>query len=161
MAQALEVLGATPVGMPQSETPEALQKGVVKGAASSLETLKDFKYAETCKYVTVMNGPVYPFAVVMNQDSWNKLPKEVQKVMDDMAKEQSEWTGAYMDKHVNESLAWSKEQHQIEITELSKEEQARWDALLAPITDKWIEEAEAKGLPAKAIVADLKAAAGK
>ncbi len=161
VAQALEVLGATPVGMPQSETPEALQKGVVKGAASSLETLKDFKYAETCKYVTVMNGPVYPFAVVMNQDSWNKLPKEVQKVMDDMAKEQSEWTGAYMDKHVNESLAWSKEQHQIEITELSKEEQARWDALLAPITDKWIEEAEAKGLPAKAIVADLKAAAGK
>ena len=35
VAQVLKALGATPVGMPQSATPEALQKGVVKGAASS------------------------------------------------------------------------------------------------------------------------------
>jgi TRAP-type C4-dicarboxylate transport system substrate-binding protein len=54
VAQVLKELGATPVGMPQSEAPEALQKGVVKGAASSLETLKDFKYAEMCKYVTIL-----------------------------------------------------------------------------------------------------------
>ena len=68
VAEVLKALGATPVGMPQSETPEALQKGVVKGAVSSLETLMDFKYAELCKYVTIMNGPIYPFAVVMNMD---------------------------------------------------------------------------------------------
>ena len=74
VAEVLKALGATPVGMPQSETPEALQKGVVKGAVSSLETLKDFKYAEMCRYVTIFNGPIYPFAVVMNLDSWKKLP---------------------------------------------------------------------------------------
>ena len=108
VAQVLKTLGATPVGMPQSETPEALQKGVVKGAASSLETLKDFKYAEMCRYVTVFNGPIYPFAVVMNMASWNKLPADVQKVMEDLAKEQSEWTGKYMDDHVKDSIDWSK-----------------------------------------------------
>lgn len=54
-AQVMKTLGAAPVGMPQSATPEALQKGVVKGAVSSLETLKDFKYAEMCKYVTMFN----------------------------------------------------------------------------------------------------------
>jgi len=161
VAQVLKALGATPVGMPQSATPEALQKGVVKGAASSLETLKDFKYAEICKYVTMLNGPVYPFAVVMNWDSWNKLPKDVQKVMDDLGKEQSEWTGKYMDDHVNESLDWSKKTHHIEIIELSPGEKAKWDAKLAPITDKWIENASAKNLPAKEIVADIHAAAQK
>jgi TRAP-type C4-dicarboxylate transport system substrate-binding protein len=161
VAQVLKALGATPVGMPQSETPEALQKGVVKGAASSLETLKDFKYAELCPYVTIFNGPIYPFAVVMNWDSWNKLPKDVQKVMDDMRVEQSEWTGVYMDNHVNDSIDWSKKNYNIEITELSAAERAKWDARLEPISGKWIEDAKAKGLPAEQIIADIKAFAKK
>jgi TRAP-type transport system periplasmic protein len=156
VAEVLKVLGATPVGMPQSEAPEALQKGVVKGAASSLETLMDFKYAELCKYVTIFNGPIYPFTVVMNLNKWNSLPKDVQKVMEDLGREQSEWTGKYMDEHVKKSIDWSKENHQIEITELSAEEQAKWDAMLEPLVAKWAEEARSKGLPDEAILKDIK-----
>jgi TRAP-type C4-dicarboxylate transport system substrate-binding protein len=157
VAQVLKALGATAVGMPQSATPEALQKGVVKGAASSLETLKDFKYAEMCKYVTMLNGPVYPFAVVMNMDKWNSLPKDVQKVFDEMAVQQCVWTGVYMDNHVNDSIAWSKKNHNVEITVLPEEEMAKWNKLLEPITGKWINGAKEKGLPAEAIVTDIKA----
>ncbi len=153
--QVLKTLGATPVGMPQSETPEALQKGVVLGAASSLETLMDFKYAELCRYVTIMNGPIYPFAVVMNRSKWNSLPKDVQKVMDDLAMEQSEWTGKYMDGHVKKSIAWSKKTYNIEMIELPKEEVVKWDKLLEPITDKWVKDAEAKGIPATEILKDI------
>jgi TRAP-type transport system periplasmic protein len=157
VAEVLKVLGATPVGMPQSEAPEALQKGVVKGAASSLETLMDFKYAELCKYVTIFNGPIYPFTVVMNLNKWNSLPKDVQKVMEDLGREQSEWTGRYMDEHVKKSIDWSKENYQIEITELSAEEQAKWDAMLEPLVAKWAEEARSKGLPDEAILKDINA----
>ena len=158
VAQALKALGATPVGMPQSETPEALQKGVVKCAASSLETLMDFKYAEICKYVTIFNGPVYPFAVVMNMDKWNSLPKDVQDVMNSMGVEQAFWTGNYMDKHVNKSVEWSKKNHNIEITKLTKKELANWNRLLRPLKDKWITQAKAKGLPARAILRDIRIA---
>jgi len=158
VSQALKALGAAAVGMPQSETPEALQKGVVKGAVSSLETLMDFKYAELCKYVTIFNGPVYPFAVVMNMEKWNSLPKDVQEVMDGLGTEQARWTGKYMDKHVDESIEWSKKNHNIEITKLTKKELARWNKLLKPITDKWIEEAKAKELPTRTILKDIKVA---
>jgi TRAP-type C4-dicarboxylate transport system substrate-binding protein len=157
VSEVLKALGAAPVGMPQSETPEALQKGVVNGAVSSLETLKDFKYAEICKYVTILNGPIYPFAVVMNMNSWNKLPKDVQAVFDELGPQQAVWTGTYMDNHVVDSVAWSKKTHNIEIIELSKEEKQRWDKLLEPITGKWIQNAKAKGLPAKQILEDIKA----
>ena len=157
VAELVTLLGGTPVGMPQPETAEALQKGVVVGAVSSLETLMDFKYAEICKYVTIIDGPIYPFAVVMNWNSWNRLPTDVQKVMDDMRLEQSRWTGEYMDNHVKESLAWSKKNHNIEIIELSKEEQAKVDKLVEPMIGKWLEEAKAKGLPAEAILADMRA----
>jgi len=158
VAQALKALGAIPVGMPQSETPEALQKGVVQGAASSLETLMDFKYAEICKYVTIFNGPVYPFAVVMNMDKWNSLPKDVQDVMDGLGVEQAFWTGNYMDKHVNKSIDWSKKNHNIEITKLTQKELANWNRLLRPLKDKWITQAKAKGLPARAILRDIRIA---
>jgi TRAP-type C4-dicarboxylate transport system substrate-binding protein len=158
VAQYLKALGAAPVGMPQSETPEALQKGVVQGAVSSLETLMDFKYAEICKYVTMINGPVYPFAVVMNMAKWNSLPKDVQEVMDGLRIEQAWWTGNYMDKHVDESIEWSKKNHNIEIIKLTQKELARWDKMVKPIPDKWSEDAKAKGLPARTILKDIKVA---
>ena len=156
-AQVLAAWGANPVGMPMPATPEALQKGVVKGLLSSLETLKDFKFAEMCPYVTVTNTAIYPFAVVMNLDSWNALPKDVQKVMDDLVREQSEWTGVYMDNHVQESVQWSEKTHQVEFIQLAAKDKTEWDQRLLPITEKWIANAKAKGLPADEIISDIKA----
>ncbi len=156
-AQLLKAWGANAVGMPMSETPEALQKGVVKGLFSSLEVMKDFKFAELCGYVTITDAAVYPFAVVMNMEKWNSLPKDVQAVLEGMGTQQSAWTGTYMDNHVDESIAWSKKTHNLKVNQLSEEEKAKWDELLGPITDKWIKDGKAKGLPAEAIVDDIKA----
>jgi TRAP-type C4-dicarboxylate transport system substrate-binding protein len=160
-AQILKAWGANRVGMPMPETPEALQKGVVKGLFSSLEVMKDFKFAESCKFITMTNTPVYPFAVVMNMDAWNKLPKDVQKVFDELRVEQCKWTGTYMDNHVIESVEWSKKEQGVEVINLSSEEKAKWDKLLEPITQKWIADNKAKGLPSEKIVADIKAFAAK
>jgi TRAP-type C4-dicarboxylate transport system substrate-binding protein len=156
-AKILKAWGANQVGMPMSAVPEALQKGVVKGQFTSLEVMKDFKFAEITKYVTMTDTVIYPFSVVMNMDKWNSLPKDVQKVMDDMAQEHAEWTGAYMDKHVIESVEWSKKTQGVEVIELSKEERARWDKLLEPITAEWIKDTKEKGFPVEAIIADIKA----
>ncbi len=156
-AQILAALGANPVGMPMPATPEALQKGVVKGLLSSLESLKDFKFAEYCPYVTMSDTAIYPFAVVMNLDSWNRLPEQVKQVFDSMIAEQSEWTGNYMDQHVKESVQWSVKNHNVEIIRLPSGEKARWDARLQTLTTQWIQDAKGKGLPADAIVADIKA----
>ncbi len=154
-AQILKAWGANRVGMPMPETPEALQKGVVKGLFSSLEVMKDFKFAELCKYVTMTQTPVYPFAVIMNMDKWNSLPKDVQKVFDELGTQQSAWTGAYMDKHVKSAMRWSKKKQGVKVFRLSKKEKAKWNNLLVPITGNWIKTNEAKGLPAKAIVSDI------
>ena len=160
-AQILKSWGATQVGMPMSETPEALQKGVVKGLFSSLEVMKDFKFAEMCKFVTMTQVPVYPFAVVMNMDKWNSLPKDVQKVFDDLVVEQSKWTGNYMDQHVKDAMEWSVKTQGVKVFDLAGAEKAKWDALLEPITAEWIKDNAANGLPAQAIVDDIRAFAKK
>ena len=156
-ARTLKAWGANQIGMPMSATPEALQKGVVKGLFSSLEVMKDFKFAELCRYATITDAVVYPFAVVMNMDSWNKLPKDVQKVMEELGPQQAAWTGVYMDNHVKEAIAWSKKTHKVEFITLSGYEKKRWNGLLEPITDKWVSSATGKGLPAGALVNDIKA----
>jgi TRAP-type C4-dicarboxylate transport system substrate-binding protein len=154
-AQILGAWGANPVGMPMPATVEALQKGVVKGLFSSLESMKDFNFAELCRYVTMTDTAIYPFAVVMNMDSWNGLPADVKAVMDQLGTEQAEWTGNYMDDHVRESISWSKKKYNIELIELSEKDKAEWNAPLKSIIDKWIADAKAKGLPAEKIVADI------
>ena len=155
-AQILGAWGANPVGMPMPATVEALQKGVVKGLFSSLETMKDFKFAEMCRYVTMTNTVIYPFAVIMNMDKWNSLPKKVQMAMDNLILEQSEWTGNYMDNHVKDAISWSKNTHNVEFISLSNKEQAKWDKKLQFLNDKWVAGAKEKGLPGKKIVKDLK-----
>jgi TRAP-type C4-dicarboxylate transport system substrate-binding protein len=160
-AQILKAWGANRVGMPMPETPEALQKGVVKGLFSSLEVMKDFKFAELCKFVTMTETPVYPFSVVMNMESWKKLPKDVQKVFDDLRVEQSRWTGEYMDNHVIESMDWSKKVQGVEVIHLSQGEKAKWDNLLEPITAKWIQDMKGKGIPSNQVVEDIKKLAKK
>ena len=155
-AQCLAAWGASPVGMPKSEYPEALQKGVVKGELSSLESLKDFKLAELLPFATITNTVVYPFAVVMNMDKWNSLPPDVQKVMEDLVREQSEWTGAYMDDHVKEANAWSESTQNVTFIRLPASEKLKWDAKLTFMTDDWITDATAKGYPGEAIVNDIK-----
>ena len=156
-AKILELLGAAPVAMPQSDVPEALQKGVIKGNVSSMEVLKDFKYAEYCRHVTSnVNLFVVSFAVVMNKGKWESLPADVKKVIDDLQKEQAIWTGQYVDNHVNNSLKWSKETYKdFQMYTLSKEELAKWYALLKPMDDKYLKEYEAKGIPTKAILDDV------
>ncbi len=160
-AMCLQAWGASPVGMPKSDYPEALQKGVIKGELSSLESLKDFKFAEMCPYATITDTVIYPFAVVMNQAKWDSLPADVRKVMEDLIREQSEWTGQYMDDHVKESVEWSQKNHNLELITLDPAAKAQWDALLAPVKAKGVAEATAAGVDAQAVMADIQAALAK
>ena len=156
-AQILKAWNANPVGMPMPATVEALQKGTVKGLFSSLEVMKDFKFAENCKFVTMTDTVFYPFAVIMNKAKYAALPEDVKKVFMDLKEEQSLWTGNYVDERVKEAVAWSKDTQNVEFITLSAEEKAKWDAKLAFITDNWIKKANEKGFPAQAIIDDIKA----
>lgn len=157
LSKILESLGATPVSMPMSATPEALQKGVVKGLFSSFEVLKDLNFAEICRYETETNTAVYPFAIIMNKNSWNSLPDDVKKVLNDLGREQAEWTGKYMDEHVKRSLAWAKDKYSIEIIKLSDADVKAVKDKTLPLIDDWKKKAADKGIDGVTVLSDIKA----
>ncbi len=151
----LKLLGAVPVAMPMSETPEALQKGIVKGIFSSLDILKDFNFAESCRYATICNMQTTSFAVVMNMKKWNKLPEKVKNIMNGLSRQHSLWTGEYIDRHVKESTTWAEKKYKEQVITLSDSEYALWHKKVEPIKAEWLKKTSAKGLPAKAFLKDL------
>jgi len=153
----LKRIGAIPVGMPQSEAPEAIQKGIVKGNVSSMEILKDFNFASYLPYATEANLFVVSFAVVMNKDRWDSLPADVKKVIDGLAREQAEWTGTYVDDHVREALEWSKKRYNHQIIRLPGADQNEMARLTKPMIDDYIKKMTARGLPGEAIMKDVHA----
>jgi TRAP-type C4-dicarboxylate transport system substrate-binding protein len=149
-----ELLGASPIGMPQSDVPDALHKKVIKGMASSLEVMKDFKYAEYCRYITMTNLQVVTFGVVMNLDRWNSLPKKIQDEIEGLKREQAEWTGRYVDEHVTDAVEWSKDTYNVEVIEFSKDEKKKMNTLLGPLVEGYIKRTESK-VPAREVIDDI------
>jgi TRAP-type C4-dicarboxylate transport system substrate-binding protein len=153
----LKALGAAPVGMPMPDVPQAIQTGVIDGTMTSREVLKDFKLAEMLHYVADYPSVVVTFAAVMDKKRWDKLPPEVQKVIDELGPEMAVWTGQYHDKeNVGGALAWAEKEYNLQVLPIAPAEKAKWDALLKPMVDQWVQEMSAKGLPAEKYLARLR-----
>jgi len=153
----LKALGAAPVGMPMPEVPQAVQTGVINGTMTSREVLKDFNLAESLKFVTNYPTVVVTFAAVMDRKRWDKLPADVQKVINQLASEMPTWTGQYHDnQNVGAALKWAKKEHKLQIISLTPDERAKWDARLKPMAAEWVTQMSAKGLPAARYLARLR-----
>ncbi len=153
----LKALGAAPIGMPMPEVPQSVQTGVIDGTMTSREVLQDFKLAESLKFVTDYPTVVVTFAAVMDKKRWDKLPPDVQKVIDELGPEMASWTGNYHDNdNVGAALKWAAKEHKLEVLPVAADERARWDAKLKPMEDEWVTEMTAKGLPAAAYLKRLR-----
>lgn len=154
--EAVRLLGAAPVAMPQSDVPDALHKGVVRGVVSSAEVLKDMNYALTCKHVVKARLPVTSFAVVMNMERWKSLPPDVQEVLEGLYMEQAEWTGRYVDGHAEEALRWAAEEQGVEISEPAEEQFRVLRERLEPLSAAYVERVAAKGIDGRRLLEFLR-----
>lgn len=147
-SKVVTALGAAPVAMPQTETYDAVQKGVVDGLLSPIETLKGWKFAEVVKSTTQNFSSSYSLAffVTMNKQKWESLPKDVQKVIEDINKEWIDKTGEAWDKFDKAGVEFTQSKGN-QIVKLSKEEDERWAKLVRPIMDEYVTAMKAKNLP--------------
>lgn len=154
----VESLGGVSVAMPQGGTYEALQKGVVQGTLAPMETLKGWKQAQVIKYTAncANIGYTTTMFVVMNKKKWNSLPKDVQKVFDDVSREWIAVAGKAWDDADTEGYKFSAKLGN-KVINLSKTEQAKWETAVKPMTENYVKNAESKGLPGRQAVAEVKA----
>jgi TRAP-type C4-dicarboxylate transport system substrate-binding protein len=156
-AKVTKALGGVPVAMPQGATYEALQKGVVEGTFTPIETLKGWKQAEVIKYTTNCTGVGYTTAmfVVMNLEKWNSLPKDIQKIIEDTSTEWVDVHGAVWDKGDIEGREYTLSLDN-KIIQLSDDENNRWKAAVQPIINGYIQAADKKNLSGGKAVDEVK-----
>lgn len=155
LADVAASLGASPVSMPQSDAPEALQKGVVQGVFSSFDVLKDYNFAESCRYGLEVDMPVYPFMVFMNMKTWNALPEHVQKTIMEFAPEHSAWVGRYVDGHGRTALEWAKQTHEFSLIALDDAQKSAMREMARPVMEQWAAKVAARGVNGTEVFANV------
>ncbi len=146
---ALDAMGAVGVAIPMPETYLNLQKKIVKGAAITFETVKSERFGDLMKYFTVSYiYSAYRFYEGMNLNTWNSLPPDLQKIVEDVSSEYPVKMGKIFDQ-MHENGYQVLVDKKIEIIKLSADENAKWAKAWAPVREKWVADMTAKGLPGK------------
>ncbi|MGI6453632.1 MAG: TRAP transporter substrate-binding protein [Syntrophomonadaceae bacterium] len=157
-ARTLEILGATPVAMPQSDAYESLSKGVVNGNLGPVEVLKGWKQAEVTDYLTktpFLYNTV--FFVTMNLDKWNSLDAETQKIFEDANNQFfAEVASSLWDKQNEEALDWAVKEQGIEVISLSPEEQDLWIEKVKPVQEEYVAKMNQSGINGQEILDTVK-----
>jgi TRAP-type C4-dicarboxylate transport system substrate-binding protein len=144
-------LGVTTVDSNMMEYYNSTKTGVYEGFIIFGSSTIPMKYPEAAPYVTKTDfGAVYTDVIVMNKDSMKRLPKEIQKIMRDVAKE---WEDIG-DKAAAAKAKWSFEGAQKAFKDakfyvLPDEERKKWAEAMPNVATQWADRMEKKGLPGK------------
>jgi TRAP-type C4-dicarboxylate transport system substrate-binding protein len=154
-SQYLTAWDANPVGLPPAATAKALQMGLIKGVLAPVSTLKALNYAKYCPFVTLTDTAVVPYAMVMNRQTWTRLPGEIKLALDQASVAHTGWIAQYLARNRQEVITWARNTHKINFHQPSREEAARWNRPLRALTEAWRKQALAKGLPADEILGEI------
>lgn len=149
-AKAAAALGGVPVAMGQGGAYEALQKGVVEATLSPMEVLKGWKQGEVIKYTIECYSVGYTTSmyVIMNEKKWNVLPKDVQKVFEEVSAEWIPEHGKGWDQADKEGRDFALSLGN-KIIPLSEGESKLWAYQVSPVIDEYAGVLEGKNLPGK------------
>lgn len=157
----VKTLGATPVSIPAPDTYTALERGTVDGTIFPWEAISSFKIAEVLKHHVASGLYVAPLFTFMNQKKYDSLPADLRKVIDDLSGPWgAEFNGKVWDQNELVGIEAIKKVGATIYT-LPAEERQRWAAKLKPVEEEWVKSMEAKGLPARQILIDLREAIKK
>jgi len=163
-----KALGTSAFVKPAPESYELLKSGVADGVFFPMESIISFKLDTVLEQATLFPGGMYSsaFGFFMNEEKWNKLPKQDQDAIDKIS-------GEWIARHAGQS--WDEaDKKGLEVLKKSGVKIVNADPAFvaevkkrsAPIIEDWVQKASAKGVDAAKILAEFreelkKVAAGK
>jgi TRAP-type transport system periplasmic protein len=163
-----KALGASAFVKPAPESYELLSSGVADGVFFPLESIISFKLETVLEQATLFPGGMYSsaFGFFMNEDKWNKLPKQDQEAIEKLSGEHlARLAGQSWDEADKRGLDVLKKSG-VKIVNANPELVAEVRKRSAPIVEDWVKKASAKGVDAAKILTEFrdelkKVAAGK
>ncbi|MCG8362822.1 MAG: TRAP transporter substrate-binding protein [Pseudanabaenales cyanobacterium] len=161
----LQVLGATPVGMPLPEVPEAVAKGVVDGTLLPYEVTRPLRVHELTDSHTEFGGDrgLYTavFLFAMNKAKYESLPETLKKVIDDHSGlALAQQAGQILDQAEAPGRQAAEDLGDTFYT-IEEEELERWRVTAEPVIDAWVAAMNAQGKDGEALLAEARALVSK
>lgn len=137
----LKALGAVPVSGVAQEITILLERGTIQGIVGAPSFMTIYGMEKAIKFYADIPFGSVTGSICMNINSWKKLPKDIQKIIEDMEKEMANYVAQsyiqYNKKGLDKMVAGG--------TQIIKVEQAEKDKLVkvakGAIWDKWVKEA--------------------
>jgi TRAP-type C4-dicarboxylate transport system substrate-binding protein len=147
-AKVVAKMGGAAVAMPMNEVYDALRKRVIEATIGPTNILISVKLGEASKYYIAWQMLTSAFYTVMNWETWNSLPKDVQDIMDEIGPKYA----------MMEANAWDQQdidgwnfgqQKAMELIRWTPEEMKKLRAAVQPLIEEWIQRMESQGLPGR------------
>lgn len=154
-------LGAVPTPMRPPELYTAFQRGVFEIFMSHDHSSCTFRMYEIAKYRTVVGLCVAPLEFALSRKTFDELPSDLKVVLYNWFRKHAQFAAQVHSVREGDRCCMKMEEKGIETIVLSDEELEKWRKAAAPVVEKFIADNEAKGLPAKAFVQDMRALSKK
>jgi len=154
----LASLGATPVGMPLPDIPDALSKGTIDACAIPWEVVPSVRVHELTKFHSEFDrtGPALyttTFVMAMNKTKYESLAPDLQKVIDaNSGPAVSAWLGKTQqanDLYGREAA----EKHGNTIYQITPADREQFVRLSSSVGDQWVRNMDGKGYDGKKLLA--------
>ncbi len=158
----LEALGATGVGLPLPQIPQALSKGVIDGVTLPYEIAPAVKTPDLVSHFSILAGNqprlgTNVFTFLMNKDSYEKLPPDLRKVIDDNSgRNIAQATGENW-RRIEEpgrKVIESKAKNKFYV--IPEAEVAKMKKAAEPVFDRWYALMKKAGIDGPALVSDAR-----
>lgn len=153
-------LGAIPVFITTSELYSSFQSGIIDAVLLHDAGINAYRLYEVGKYKTKLQIAIVGTPFCLNRKTFDRLPPDLKRVFYNNLRVLSQFSArGYMSGDENAHMVIEKAG--VETITLSTGEFARWRSALMPMWEEFIVKNEAKGLPAKELIKDLKALSNK
>ncbi|AKH98921.1 TRAP-type C4-dicarboxylate transport system, periplasmic component [Hoeflea sp. IMCC20628] len=154
-------LGAVPVNMSSADFFSALQRGLLDAVFTSDTAAKSFRINEASTHHTDTPINHTPLEFCMSPRRIDALPDNLREILYVWARQRSQ-----AESQLSFTLASAEAREEfieqgIEYHTIAPEEYKRWEAIFADVIEAYIVDGEAKGLPTRKLVADIRERAQK
>jgi len=138
-----KALGTNPIPMAFGEVYTALQQGTIDGVDTSVIYVQDGNFQEVTKYCTLTNHSALQMVTFINQDYFDSLPEDLQKVVLDAAAKTTAEQRQIAEK-VDETAMQKMKDAGMKINEISPEVKEQMIAATKPVVDGYRDKIDAK-----------------
>ncbi|MEI8144041.1 MAG: TRAP transporter substrate-binding protein [Alphaproteobacteria bacterium] len=164
--EALRALGATPIGMPVPQVPEALSQRVIDGTVIPWEVVPSLRVHELVRNHTEFPGsPTFytaTFILAMNKPKYESMPADLRAVIDaNSGMTAASAAGTMWDDRSGVVAQMVRGRSQNTVITLAEDETARWRTATQPVIDNWVRAMRERNIDGQKVLDDARAAIAK